>query len=126
MRELWGGRRGKKRSAKRQGSVNGPARLVLAMGLTGAAILTILPEGLANPKGGQVTAGSATISNSSPVQLDVNQSTNRAVIDWKSFDIAVGERTKFQQPSSAAMTLNRVNAADPSTIAGQLTANGSL
>src|SRR6059036_2876259 len=106
MRELWGGRGGKKRGAKRQGSVNGLARLVLAMALTGAAILTIVPEGLANPKGGQVTAGSATISNSSPVQLDVNQSTNRAVIDWKSFDIAVGERTKFQQPSSAAMTLN--------------------
>ena len=72
MRELWGGRGGKKRGAKRQGSVNGLARLVLAMGLAGAAVLTILPEGLANPKGGQITAGSATISNSSPVQLDIN------------------------------------------------------
>src|SRR5712692_7575377 len=120
------GRRSKQPSAERPGSVNGLARLLLVTGLTVSAILATLPEGLANPKGGQVAAGSAMVSNSSPVQLDIVQSTNRAVIDWQSFDIAVGERTKFQQPSAAAMTLNRVHAADPSTIAGQLTANGSL
>ena len=52
--------------------------------------------------------------------------TNRAAIDWQSFDIAPGERTSFVQPSAAAWTLNRVNAADPSVIAGRLTSNGSL
>ncbi len=120
------GRRSKKPIPRRRRSVNRLARLLLATALTGAAILATLPVGLANPKGGQVTAGSATISNSSPIQLDIVQSTNRAAIDWQSFDIAVGERTRFQQPSAAAMTLNRVRAADPSTIAGHLSANGSL
>ena len=43
-----------------------------------------------------------------------------------SFNIAPNERTNFQQPSAASMTLNRVHAADPSTIAGQLNANGPL
>ena len=94
--------------------------------LAGTAIVAASSAALANPKGGLVNAGVATIQNTSPTQLDIVQKTNRAVIDWQSFDIAVGERTNFQQPSAASMTLNRVHAADPSTIAGQLNANGSL
>ena len=94
--------------------------------LAGTAIVAASSAGLANPKGGLVNAGVAMIQNTSPTQLDIVQKTNRAVIDWQSFDIAVGERTNFQQPSAASMTLNRVHAADPSTIAGQLNANGSL
>ena len=94
--------------------------------LAGTAIVAASSVGLANPKGGLVNAGVATIQNTSPTQLDIVQKTNRAVIDWQSFDIAVGERTNFQQPSAASMTLNRVHAMDPSTIAGQLNANGSL
>ena len=94
--------------------------------LAGTALLAISSVGMANPKGGVVSAGTVTIQNASPTQLDVVQTTNRAVIDWQSFDIAAGERTNFQQPSAASMTLNRVHAPDPSTIAGQLNANGSL
>jgi len=88
-------------------------------------LLAVGPAG-ANPQGGQVTGGSATIGNSSPIQLDIVQSTDRAVIDWKSFNIAVGERTQFHQPAPSSWTLNRVNAPDPSTIAGYLGANGGL
>jgi filamentous hemagglutinin family protein len=94
--------------------------------LAGTTLVVVSSVGMANPKGGVVNAGTATIQNTSPNQLDIVQSTNRAVIDWQSFDIAVGERTNFQQPSAASMTLNRVHAPDPSTIAGQLNANGSL
>src|ERR1044071_8103141 len=75
--------------------------------LAGTAIVAASSVGLANPKGGLVNAGVATIQNTSPTQLDIVQKTNRAVIDWQSFDIAVGERTNFQQPSAASMTLNR-------------------
>jgi filamentous hemagglutinin family protein len=99
---------------------------VTVTALAGTALVAISSVGMANPKGGVVNAGTATIQNTSPNQLDIVQSTNRAVIDWQSFDIAVGERTNFQQPSTASMTLNRVHAPDPSTIAGQLNANGSL
>src|SRR4051794_39980416 len=91
-----------------------------ASALAGTALVAGATMALANPKGGQVSAGAAAITNTTPTQLDVVQSTNRAVIDWKSFDIAVGERTNFQQPSAASVTLNRVNAPNPSTIAGQL------
>ena len=118
MRELWGGPRRGKPAARRRGPLDRAARLLLGIGLSAAAILAATPQGLANPKGGQVATGSATITNSSPVQLDITQSTNRATIDWSSFDIAVGERTNFVQPSSAAVTLNRVNAANPSRSPG--------
>ncbi|MBI1274348.1 hemagglutination protein, partial [bacterium] len=42
---------------------------------------------MANPVGGVVSGGSATIGSNGNV-LTVNQSTNRAVIDWRGFDIA--------------------------------------
>ena len=99
------------------------APLLISAAVPGA--LTSSPA-QANPKGGQVVAGSATIASPSSTQLQVTQTTDRAAIDWQSFNIAPNERTNFEQPSSAAWTLNRVNAGDPSVIAGRLTANGSL
>jgi large exoprotein involved in heme utilization and adhesion len=38
------------------------------------------------PTGGQVAAGSAAISQSG-AQMDVNQATQRAIINWQSFNI---------------------------------------
>src|ERR1700749_1566733 len=52
----------------------------------------------ANPVGGNVSAGSATITQSGNT-LQINQSSNKAVIDWSSFNIAPGEITQFNQPS---------------------------
>ena len=94
--------------------------------LTALVTLAAGGEAEANPKGGQVVAGSATIAAPSSNQLDITQSTDRAAINWMSFNIAPNERTNFQQPSSSSMTLNRVQAGDPSLIAGRLTANGQI
>ncbi len=91
-----------------------------------AAMLVAAGPAAANPKGGQVVAGSATISSPSATQLNVNQSTDRAAINWMSFNIAPNEQTSFHQPSSTSMTLNRVQAGDPSIIAGRLNANGQI
>lgn len=79
----------------------------------------------ANPLDGTVVAGSATI-NEAGKKLDINQATDRVVIDWRSFDIAPDEHTQFYQPSSNAIAVNRVNTTNPSRIAGQLTANGNV
>lgn len=72
-----------------------------------------------------MTAGSASITTA-PKTVDVTQSSQRAVIDWRSFDIDVDETTRFHHPSATAVTLNRVNSTDPSTIAGKLEANGNV
>ncbi|MBM3602295.1 MAG: filamentous hemagglutinin N-terminal domain-containing protein, partial [Alphaproteobacteria bacterium] len=79
----------------------------------------------ANPADGVVAAGSATISEAGK-KLDVHQASDRAVIDWRSFDIAVDEHTQFHQPSSSAVAVNRVNNTNPSQIMGQLSANGNV
>ncbi|MEN9279845.1 MAG: hypothetical protein Q6I77_03380, partial [Gloeomargarita sp. DG_1_4_bins_134] len=52
------------------------------------AILLYQPLVLALPQGGQVTHGSATIQQVGDTKLNINQSTDRAVINWNSFSIA--------------------------------------
>jgi len=80
----------------------------------------------ANPQGGVLVEGSATITQTSATRLDINQSSDRAVWDWQSFSIANDEHTHFQQPSSGSISLNRVTGGDPSHIFGQLTSNGRI
>lgn len=97
--------------------------------LSGGAFMSLVafaPAALANPEGGAVVGGAATISESSGKILDVRQSTDRVVIDWRSFDIDADEQTAFHQPSSDAIALNRVKSADPSRILGRLSANGNV
>jgi filamentous hemagglutinin family protein len=57
----------------------------------------------------------------------INQSTDKAIINWQSFNIQNGQTTQFIQPGSSSITLNRINALNgPSTIFGALNANGQV
>ncbi|PTY01552.1 hypothetical protein DB346_12440 [Verrucomicrobia bacterium LW23] len=80
---------------------------------------------LANPSGGTVVGGSANISGG-PGQTTVNQSSQRAVINWRDFSIKKGETTTFVQPNSSSATLNRVTGPAASHINGRLNANGRV
>ncbi len=80
----------------------------------------------ANPSGGTVVAGSATVGAPNASTLVVTQSSNRAIIDWSSFSIGAGELTKFIQPTAASALLNRVTGADPSNLLGSLQSNGQI
>jgi len=77
------------------------------------------------PVGGVVAAGSATISNGTN-QTTINQSTQNAVINWQGFNIGSGQAVQFVQPSSSSVTLNRVTGSDPSSILGNMSANGKV
>jgi filamentous hemagglutinin family protein len=88
-----------------------------------AFVLT--PHAYANPEGGVVNSGSATISVDG-TKTNIVQSTDKAVIDWRSFDINANEHTQFYQPGASSITLNRINDYKPSQIDGQLTANGKI
>src|SRR3981081_4173714 len=83
------------------------------------------PAPNARPQGGRVTAGQASISQS-PTTTTIDQSSQRAAINWNSFDIGRNQAVDFQQPSSSAWTLNRVISPDPSQIAGRIQANGNI
>jgi filamentous hemagglutinin family protein len=77
-----------------------------------------------NPVGGTVAQGSATITTSGS-QLTI-QTSERAQINWSSFNIALGETTTFVQPDSSSVVWNRINDSNPSQILGNLNANGYI
>jgi filamentous hemagglutinin family protein len=52
------------------------------------------------------------------------RTSDRAFINWQSFNIGVGETTTFLQPSSSSLVWNRINDSNPSQILGNLNANG--
>ncbi len=102
--------------------LRGMASALLAPGLLA---LSGLAQAQTLPVGGTVSAGAATIS-SNAAQMNVVQSSQRAVIDWTSFSIGQGAKVEFMVPNAQGATLNRVNGNMTSEIAGQLTSNGSL
>ena len=94
-------------------------------GLVGALTLATAPNASALPANGTVVGGVASIT-SNPNTVTIDQSSQNAVINWKSFSIGKGESAKFNQPNSSAVTLNRVIGEDPSTILGSISANGKV
>ncbi len=72
-----------------------------------------------------VSSGVAT-QNINGHRMDINQSSNRAVLNWQSFNIGEKNHVNFNQPSSSAVALNRIGQKDPSRILGKLTANGQV
>ena len=95
-----------------------------------ATLLTVpsafaAPAANALPTNGQVVAGQANISQSGNV-MNINQSTQRAVINWDSFNVGKNATVNFNQPNSASSTLNRVNGASQSMINGAVNANGQV
>jgi filamentous hemagglutinin family protein len=87
--------------------------------------LLVFASAKANPTGGAVVAGSATIGPAGKT-LSVTQGSQNAIINWQTFSIASGETTRFFVPNSSAATLNRVVGGNPSAIYGTLQSNGVL
>ncbi|MBI1209438.1 MAG: filamentous hemagglutinin N-terminal domain-containing protein, partial [Azospirillum sp.] len=79
----------------------------------------------ANPEGGVVAGGGATISTAG-TQLTVHQQTDQAIINWQSFSIGSNEVTRFEQPGAGSIALNRVVGGARSDISGLLQANGNV
>ena len=105
-----------------------PGKLSIAMALFWGACLTVSGTSYGAtelPTGGVVAAGAATISQSANT-MNVNQSSQRAVVNWSTFDVAKGNTVNFNQPNANASTLNRVNSASQSMINGAVNANGQV
>ncbi len=76
--------------------------------------------------GGTVVGGQATITNHGVNLTVINQTTNKALINWDSFSIAAGGTVRFNQPGASSITLNRVTGSESSAIFGSLFANGQV
>lgn len=94
--------------------------------LAGASALCLASLALAGPEGGNVVAGAATISAPTATHTQIDQSTDKAIINWNSFDVGTNESVVFNQQSATSVTLNRIFDQDASIIAGQVSANGRL
>jgi hypothetical protein len=60
------------------------------------------------PQEGHITAGEANFNQINNQQLNINQLSDRAVIDWNSFNINETETVNIIQPSNTSSLLNRV------------------
>jgi filamentous hemagglutinin family protein len=78
------------------------------------------------PANGVITQGSGTISQVGGTRTQVQQTSERMVANWSSFNIGSNAAVQFIQPSARSVALNRVTGSDPSQISGQLTANGQV
>ena len=75
--------------------------------------------------GPSVVAGQAQVSSLGATTI-INQSTNKAIINWQDFSVGAGAAVQFNQPNTASITLNRVTGANISTIDGAIRANGQV
>ena len=75
--------------------------------------------------GSQVVQGQGSVQTNQQTTT-IKQQSNTLILNWNNFNIAPNERVQFLQPSSSSIALNRVLSKDPTTIFGQLLANGQI
>ncbi len=78
------------------------------------------------PTGNELVAGQASVTTPAAGQLQINQSSQQAIINWQGFSIGAHESVNIQQPNASAVQLDRVIGQDASNIQGQLNANGQV
>ena len=99
-------------------------RLLLA---TTALVPLAAAPVFANPLGGQVVAGSASVQGQGTPKVTITQQSTSAIINWNTFNIGAGESTKINMPSASSVELDRVTGGlGPSQIYGSLSSNGQV
>ncbi|MDQ6962072.1 MAG: filamentous hemagglutinin N-terminal domain-containing protein, partial [Mariprofundaceae bacterium] len=88
--------------------------------------LMLVPTSLmAAPIGVNVVAGNVNI-NQQAATTQIQQLSDKAIINWQSFDISAKELVKFLQPGADSIALNRIIGGNATEILGQLSANGRI
>jgi filamentous hemagglutinin family protein len=113
-----------------QNAANAQIKSFLIIGIVaiGTHAITVFATQPANtlPYTPVVTSGNASITNPSAGVMNINQSTNKASINWSTFNIGSSAQVNITQPSSSAVLLNRITGGSASLIEGALTANGQV
>ncbi len=111
-------------NAKGRGkSVSGRKLIAAALALTGGALM--LPQAMAGPTGGQISAGTGVIAQAGS-NTTITQTSQNLAINWLDFSIPANESVRFNQPNVSSVALNRVTSQNPSVILGNLSANGHV
>jgi filamentous hemagglutinin family protein len=103
------------------GSISLPIKPLAAVML----VFAMAGQAHAAVNGGTVAGGVASINTNGATTV-INQFSDRAVINWNSFDIGAGEKVQINQPRQRSAILNRVNSSTGTRIDGELNANGRV
>ena len=113
------GKSHKKKSSRRVAVL---AALMLAGGIQPALAD---PPNRALPVLSGFASGTATTATATG-SLTINQTSDKLVANWSSFDVGVLSKVTFNQPTSTSVALNRISSAGASEIFGKVLANGRL
>ena len=97
----------------------------------GASLSFVAPVVLANPAantlpiGGVVAQGRVSMSQMGNT-LTIKQASDKAVVNWQSFDIGAEAKVKIEQPSATSSQLERISGNNATQIFGQLESNGQV
>lgn len=101
-------------------------RIALAGGVLWGGMSTADAKGeLPVPAETWVSAGSASqkvVGNA----LNIEQKSDRAILNWKSFNVGEKNAVNFQQLNASSIAMNRIGQSDPSKILGKINANGQI
>src|SRR6266568_5134204 len=101
------------------------AAAVRSLPVSLALVTCALTAARAGPEGANVVTGHVTVEGTANVT--VTQFSQKAIVNWNTFNIGANERTQFVQPNSSSVILNRVTGGlGPSEILGRLDANGRV
>jgi len=117
--------RGKGRASGSAGKPHLTPLALLLAGALGNPAFAAPPAANALPTGGQVVAGQASVAQSGNA-MTVTQGSDKAILNWQTFDIGSQASVRFIQPSTGSVTLNRVLSGEASQIYGKLGANGHV
>ena len=91
-----------------------------------STLLALPGAALAGPTGEQLVAGNAAVARPDSLTTQIDQTSDRAVLNWQSFSVGDQEYVRFAQPDAASVILNRVVGGNESQILGRLDANGRV
>jgi len=102
------------------------AVLVISTGIAHAELpVPTAPVTLSNTPVDIATQGQATAAVSGNA-MTITQGSDKARIDWNSFNIGSDNSVRFDQPAPTSVALNNIHQGDASRIMGSLTANGQV
>ena len=72
-----------------------------------------------------VTSGNASaVASGNTMRID--QRSDKAILNWSSFNVGADSKVQFNQPGAASVALNRIHSQSPSQILGAVEANGQV
>jgi filamentous hemagglutinin family protein len=115
-----GGRRGRRNANGLLDSAGGALAVAVSAALSG--IVAQSAEAKGGIKVEKVARGTAQFTTrGANTQIRVS---DRAIINYRQFNVGRNEGVQFIQPSAQSRVLNRINSGEPSRIDGRMSANG--